>query len=111
MSKKSREKGKVGEREFARLLCAEGFDASRGVQYQGSADSPDVICPCLPGIHFEVKRTERLRLYEALEQAKHDGDGKLPIVVHRMNSRGWVAILQVTDLLALLRESDLVMTP
>lgn len=108
MSAKSRRKGKTGELELARLLTAEGFPAVRGVQYHGGADSPDVRCACLPGIHFEVKRTERLRLYDALAQARHDAGGKLPIVAHRANASRWVAIMDFSDLLALLRESELV---
>ncbi len=106
MSAMSRRKGKTGELELARLLTAEGFPAVRGVQYHGGTDSPDVRCPCLPRIHFEVKRTERLRLYEALTQARHDAGEKLPIVAHRANNCGWVAILDFTDLLAIVRASD-----
>lgn len=106
MSARSRNKGKTGERELARLLTAEGFEARRGVQYHGGTDSPDVICPCLPGVHFEVKRTERLRLYGALAQARHDAGDKLPIVAHRANNSPWVAIMDLTDLLAILRASD-----
>lgn len=106
VSAKSRNKGKIGERELARLLSAEGFEARRGVQFRGGADSPDVICPCLPGIHFEVKRTERLRLYDALAQARHDAGNKLPIVAHRTNASPWVAILDLTNLLAILRASE-----
>lgn len=106
MSARSRNKGKSGERELARLLSAEGFIASRGVQYRGGTDSPDVVCPCLPGIHFEVKRTERLRLYDALAQASRDAGDKLPVVAHRANASPWVAILELTDLLAVLRASE-----
>lgn len=106
MSARSRNKGKTGERELARLLTAKGFPASRGVQYRGGTDSPDVVCTCLPGIHFEVKRTERLRLYDALAQARHDGGDKLPVVAYRANTSPWVAILDLSDLLAILRESE-----
>lgn len=62
--------------------------------------------PCLPDIHFEVKRTERLRLYDALDQARHDAGDKLPIVAHRANASSWVAIMDLTDRLAILRESE-----
>lgn len=34
----SRQKGKVGEREFASLLREHGFDARRGQQFSGGAD-------------------------------------------------------------------------
>ena len=70
MGKPSRDKGKRGEREIAGLLRDYGYDARRGVQYHGGADSPDVVG--LPGVHIEVKRTETLSLYPAMEQAKHD---------------------------------------
>lgn len=103
MSAMSRNKGKAGERELAALLTAEGFEARRGVQYRGGNDSPDVLCPSLPGVHFEVKRTERLRLYDALAQAKADVGGKLPVVAHRANRHDWIAMLNFRDLLAILR--------
>lgn len=104
----SREKGKRGERDLARTLTAEGFPASRGVQYQGGPDSPDVVVPCLPGLHFEAKRTERLRIHDAMDQARADAGDKLPVVAWRSNNSDWVAILPLTDLLAILRESTLV---
>ena len=103
MARKSRDKGARGERELAALLTAKGFPARRGVQYQGGTDSPDVVVEGLPGIHFEAKRCERLSLYEALSQAKQDAGDKLPVVCHRRNGRQWVAVLDLTDLLALLR--------
>ena len=54
----SRNKGKVGERELAAALRAEGFEsARRGQQYSGSETSADVVG--LPGIHIECKRVEK----------------------------------------------------
>ena len=59
----SREKGKRGERRWRDVLRAAGFQkAHRGVQYSGGSDSPDVACPELPGIHFEVKAVEALNM-------------------------------------------------
>ena len=49
MGKKSRDKGKAGERELASKLREYGYDARRGVQFHGGPDSPDVVG--LPGIH------------------------------------------------------------
>ena len=80
---RSRRKGAVGGREPAAGLTAEGFNATPGQQHRGGPDSPDVICPSLPGIHFEAKRTERLHLYDAVAQARRDAGGKLPVVAHR----------------------------
>lgn len=101
----SRAKGKVGELELAAFLRENGFeDAKRGVQYHGGGDSPDVVG--VPGVHFEGKRTERLDLYAALEQAQRDsaGTGRIPVVAHRRNRRQWVAILPLDEFLKLIGE-------
>ena len=103
MGKMSREKGKRGEREVAKILKEHGWDCHRGVQYKGGPDSPDVIG--LPGIHIEVKRSERLNLYDDLSQSKADCDiFELPIVIHRRNDCEWVVIQPLSDWLELYKE-------
>ena len=99
MGKTSRDKGKRGEREVASILKSYGYDARRGVQYQGGTDSPDVVG--LPHIHIEVKRTERLDLYGALTQSKADAGDDMPVVIHRKNNCEWVVIQPLEDWLAL----------
>ena len=98
MGRKSRDKGARGERELAgelaRLL---GVEARRGQQYRGGPDSPDVHLD-IPDVHIECKRTERLRLYEALDQAIGDAADKVPVVMHRQNKRPWVVVLRLDDL-------------
>ena len=103
--KRSREKGKRGEREVASLLREYGYDARRGVQYKGGQDSPDVIG--LPGTHIEVKRTERLNLYDALSQSKADAGDDMPIVLHRKNNSEWVVIQPLSDWINLFRSWEL----
>ena len=98
----SREKGKRGERQVAALFREYGFDAHRGQQYHGGPDSPDVVG--VPGLHIEVKRTERLNLYDALAQAKRDAGEDLPVVIHRKNDSEWVVILSFADFMKLYRE-------
>ena len=94
----SRNKGKTGERELAHELSRVfGVTARRGVQFQGTPGSPDVIVD-IPDLHIECKRTERFRLYEALEQAVEDAANKLPIVFHRQNKKPWVAVVRLDDL-------------
>ena len=86
--------------EVAELLRSHGFAARRGIQFAGGPDSPDVVG--LPGVHVEVKRTESLRLYPALEQAMQDRrEGDVASVWHRQNGRAWVVILPVEDFLSL----------
>jgi len=97
MGRMSKTKGKVGEREAAKALQAIGIDAQRGVQFQGGGESPDVKCS-LPNCHIEVKRTEALRLYDAVKQATDDGCGKVPVVLHRKNREEWVAIVPLSRL-------------
>ena len=99
MGKMSLMKGKVGERELAgELRRLFGIEARRGVQYHGGAGSPDVVAD-IPGVHIEVKRTERLSLYPAMKQAVGDaGENKIPIVFHRQNREEWVAIIRLNDL-------------
>jgi hypothetical protein len=102
MGRASREKGKRGEREAAAELGAIlGVEARRGVQYQGGPDSPDVVLPGVP-IHVEAKRTERLSLWAAMEQAKADAPaGSVPVVWHKPNRRGSVIIVETASLQAL----------
>ena len=102
MSKASRDKGKRGERELARKLREYGYDAHRGVQYHGGADSPDVVG--LPGVHIECKRVERLMLWDALEQARRDAGDNIPVVMHRRNDCPWVVVMELEDWIKLYSE-------
>ena len=97
MSRMQRDKGKRGEREFAKEM-ARLFrcEARRGRQYQGSDDSPDVVVD-IPGWHFEVKRTERLQLHAAMEQAVQDAGDQIPIVSSRANHHDWLVTIRLED--------------
>lgn len=99
----SREKGKVGEREIAAYLRAHGLPARRGVQYQGSPDSPDVIG--LDGFHIEVKRVEQLNLENAMAQSIRDaGAGEIPVVFHRRNRTPWKCTLLLDDFMKIIEK-------
>ena len=94
----SRAKGKAGELEAAAFLRERGFEASRGQQFKGGADSPDVVG--MPGFHLEVKRVESGNPYVWLDQAIRDaGDSKTPVVLHRKNRRDWMVIMRASDFL------------
>ena len=101
----SRNKGKVGEREFAELLRSHGFDARRGQQFAGGTDSPDVVSTALDWLHIEVKRVQQLNLAEACAQAKRDASGKPWIVAHRKNRGPWFITLDSDALYEVLRQS------
>ena len=99
----SREKGKRGERQWRDELRANGYAARRGQQFAGSADSPDVVCDQLRWIHFEVKAVERLNIEEAMEQARRDCAGKVPIVAHKRSFRVWLVTMEAETLFRFLR--------
>lgn len=104
MGRTSRNKGKRGEREAAAELGQLlGVQARRGVQYHGGPDSPDVVLEGLP-IHVEAKRTEKLMLWPAIDQAVADApDGSVPMVWHRPNRRESVVVVRTRDLMRLAR--------
>lgn len=101
--RRSRNKGKRGERCAARELSrALGVPARRGQQFSG-VEGKDVQVE-LPGLHVEVKRTEKLSLYPAVEQARRDAAvDEVPLVLHRRNGKSWLVILELEDLMHLVR--------
>jgi len=99
----SRRKGKVGEREFAALLREHGFDARRGQQFAGGADSPDVVSDALAWLHVEVKRVQNLNLADACAQAEGDSGGKPWIVAHRRNHAPWLITMRAETFFNFLR--------
>ena len=100
---KSRNKGKRGERELAKALSALlGIPLSRGVQYQGGPDSPDVAGLSDHGLHCEVKRDESTlakRTYRAIEQARNECGEGTPFVASRRNRSEWLVVLRMEDVI------------
>ena len=96
----SKAKGSAGERELAAILTAKGYPAHRNDQrYLGGVGRPDVAAEGLERYHIEVKRVERLNIGTAMQQAIHDADGKIPVVMHRRNREPWLVTLKLTDFL------------
>ena len=47
-----------------------------------------------------MRLPSRFNLYEAMQQAQHDADGKaVPIVCHRRNRHPWVVDMTLEDVL------------
>lgn len=96
--KNSKKKGKLGELEAAAVLRRVlGVAARRGQQFCGGPDSPDVVAD-IPGVHFEVKRTERPSIYKMVEQAVRDAGESVPVVLFRSNRKPWLAIVPLEQL-------------
>ena len=105
IGKMSKRKGKVGEREVVALIRTHGFEARRGQQHRGGPGSPDVIHN-IPNLHVEVKRTEVLSLYPALEQASRDATGgtDAPVIFHRRSRKPYVVIMDANDFLKIMEK-------
>ena len=94
----SRDKGARGEREWAATLQQlTGKPTRRGCQFAGGQDSPDVVGG-IEGTHCEVKRVERLNIYDAMEQAIHDAGTNTPYVAHRRDGKEWLITIRAADL-------------
>ena len=105
MAVNSRAKGAEGERSLSRKLNEYGFNTRRTVQYNGKADDGQADLVGLPNIHIECKRTQRLNLYDAMAQAKHDAkDGAFPTVFHRKNYCNWLVVMELDDWMQLYKE-------
>ena len=88
----SRDKGKRGELQAAKVLQTYGYDARRGQQYSGASGDADVVG--LPGVHIEVKRVEKLNISKAMQQSIRDArEGEMPIVMHRKNKETWLVTM------------------
>ena len=100
------QKGKRGERAWRDELVARGYNARRGRQFSGSPDSPDVVCPDLPGVHFEVKVVERLNVNQAMNQAVNDAGDKIPVVAHKRNRGDWLVTMRASDWFKIVAGAD-----
>ena len=101
----SKEKGKKGELELAKILKDKyGFECRRSQQFCGKGgESADVIG--LPFIHIECKRVEKLNIDEALNQAINDcKQGMIPAVFHRKNKTKWKVTMDLDDFMLLYGE-------
>lgn len=107
MGKASREKGKRGEREFAKFCRDQGYEVNRTAQYRGNTGAAGDV-EGLPGIHVEVKRTETLNVWGYMHQSVHDaneeGKGNIPIVAWRKNDHPWLVIMKAEDFFTIYRE-------
>lgn len=98
----SRAKGKAGELEFIRLHLAEHWPEAKRNLDQFGDDTRDVIG--VAGCHFQLKRTERLRVWDAIQQAETEAaEHDIPIVAFRRNRGKWYCIIEASELIPLLR--------
>ena len=82
MAVRTQKKHTRGHKEFSRLCREQGFEAVRCIR--GHLD-----CCGLPGIHVSIRRTERLRMDDAMAQAAAEAGDRFPVLAHRSNHQPW----------------------
>lgn len=99
----SKQKGARGERLFVSKCAEHGYKTRRGQQYCGANGDADVVG--LPGIHIEVKFTERENIRAALEQSVRDAkENEKPIVASKKNNCEFIISMRAEDWFDLYRE-------
>lgn len=107
MAVNSKNKGARFERLLASKFREFGYDARRTAQYCGNTgEASDVIG--LPGLHIEAKHQEQMRLYDWMDQAKHDAahNGDIPAVFHKKNNAEILVTLELDDFMSIYKEYE-----
>jgi hypothetical protein len=113
MPRASRDKGLRGEHEVAAIFRAQGFEV-RGLE--GVGDHLCIMAPRVPAfgpvlsanldaltIHSEVKRQERLQLWQWVAQLEAEAPpGTLPLLSFRRNRSPWYACTPLEQLVKVL---------
>jgi hypothetical protein len=97
-----RAKGREAEREVANIWRGAGLEV-RNLEGTGDHLVIGRARNGSPTIHSEVKRQERLKLWEWLEQAESEAPhSAIPVVSFRRSRGRWYACLPLEDLAELL---------
>jgi Holliday junction resolvase len=104
VSARERRKGASGELELVELLRAHGWPRATRNFASGAAGNGDIAHGPI-GVLIEAKRTERFRLRDAWAQASSDAEraGLMPVVATRWSRGPWLAVVELPELLRLLR--------
>lgn len=102
MGKRSRRRGKTGERELCKeleKLELPGFQRSQQhTGRHGDADIENTLTET--SLLWECKRVERINVNAVMQRAIEDASakGRLPIIAHRKNRHPWLVTFQLNDL-------------
>jgi hypothetical protein len=106
MSAMQRRKGKVWEREVARVFreAMPGTDPHRGRQERSGGDAPDVVG--VPGFHIEAKHRATVSPEAALRQAQADrtDPSTWPLAVIKRNRSAPFVVMDLEDFTALVSQ-------
>lgn len=99
----SKDKGARYERYIAKRIREYGYEAERGCQHAGGKDSPDVKTN-MRGLHLELKKVEKLNIWNALAQSKRDaGEDEIPAVVFSRNREDDYVAVSFDDFMRMFR--------
>ena len=106
MGRRSREKGKRGEREAVGVLRRLfSLPARRTAQVDGGLSADIVVGRA---VHIEVKRRAAIGAMRFLEQAENAaGEGNLPLVLLREDGdKSWSVLVRLENLAGVVRELE-----
>jgi len=104
VSATERRKGATAELEIVHILRDAGWTLAERTHDGRVQRARGDIRGGPAGVHFEVKRHERLNVPRALRQVEADANPlDIPVLVHRPSRQDWCATLPLDELLALLR--------
>jgi hypothetical protein len=102
----SRRKGKRGELEFIQCHLAPYWPSAKRNLDQFGDDKRD--CVEVAGVHWQIKRVEKLNIWAALDQATGEAAAHdTPVVAFRRNRSRWFCALEADELIPLLRLREL----
>lgn len=102
----SRAKGKRGELEFIERHLVDHWPQAKRNLDQFGDDKRD--CVEVAGIHWQIKRVEKLNFWQGFAQAKTEAsEHDVPILAARRNFSPWLCTLEADELIPLLRLRDL----
>lgn len=106
MGAKSTRKGANGEREVMAIMRDHGYPVERGGT-QSFGQRPDLYG--LDGVHLEIKRSERAKIWEWMQQSQKDaqrfGDG-VPTVIFRRSRSKWLICMELSDFLTFYQAAE-----
>lgn len=107
IGRRSRQKGAEGEIEVRNLFRKYGFEARRGQQHRGGADSPDVIHN-IEWLHVESKRVNAgLNLRATVDKAQQEAPfGAVSAVFHRKDRQNWLVTVDAEVFMQILRKLE-----
>lgn len=110
MSAAERRKGASGELEVVHLLHSYGWPSARRTSDGREQRLRGDIAGGPSGVHFEVRRRERVNVWACYEQAVSDLEhpGVIPVVAFRRSRSPWLAVIELPELLELLKLREVV---